>query len=805
MATILEQLTYELTQNAEGFNGQIHYDSKGIATLGSGVALIIYDSEANEGQKFSLPTSIGKLSLEEFLKLVTGQQNVTQLVSILEDDIRSLNQGNGYTSSSLDFGINISLDFFISHIWGGEVGLYETYMNRAKRVLDNVNVSIYPSLSDAEKAVMFSLTYTGAMGNNMAIALSHYISSDTKERFIGKMSAWYEILYRSNNNSSVSDRPGQQNRRFMEANTFLTGFLASKPEASTANSTFPVSNSDEVNLAIAFMNCKAEEMLDFYKSGNFREYTNRNYEIVQQHFSQAVSDFLSNQNYIGTHNIDTLFKEWNLYIDLQIDLTSNGRPDGTTSYGNITGSDKKDLIFITNVNGGFVDAKDGNDLIAGSDGIDNITGGTGNKEINTFSGNDIVNLTKSKAGDYNEVYLGAGSDTFKGGAGDDFVDGGSGRNNNIISKTTGMTDSETDINDIDLGGGQNRYIGGKGKDKVKGSGYNTVYLGAGSDEYHGGDGVDIVDGGSVGSGYSSDGINDKNTIYLGGGNDSYIGGIGKDIVHGGADDDYIYGNEGNDELHGDSGSDHLYGDSGNDELYGGTGIDYLYPGTGINKIDCGVDNNSDLVCINNNSDGIDTIYHFNGRDRISCAGGFNTATLSQVGRDIVIYGNRGNKIILKNVKLTDDGNPNGYIPLENMPVLYQPDGTVLRWNGTEYIDSGADWPPYEELPKNPEELPLISDRKEGEEISEITDCPPVPEDGTTKPQDENPPSIPEGAKDEIGKIWETAFSEICPYREIFSKSVQEYAKTYMLPKHASFLLFFTKKFIRLLLKPERSS
>lgn len=112
MATTLEQLTYELTHDAEGFNGQIHYDSKGIATLGSGVALIVYNSEANEGQKFSLPTSIGKVSLEEFLKLVTGQQNVTQLVSILEDDIRSLNQGNGHISSSSDFGINISLDFF---------------------------------------------------------------------------------------------------------------------------------------------------------------------------------------------------------------------------------------------------------------------------------------------------------------------------------------------------------------------------------------------------------------------------------------------------------------------------------------------------------------------------------------------------------------------------------------------------------------------------------------------------------------------------------------------------------------------
>lgn len=747
MATTLEQLTYELTHDAEGFNGQIHYDSKGIATLGSGVALIVYNSEANEGQKFSLPTSIGKVSLEEFLKLVTGQQNVTQLVSILEDDIRSLNQGNGHISSSSDFGINISLDFFISHIWGGEIGLYETYMNRSKRVLDNVNTSIYPSLSDAEKAVMFSLTYTGAMGNNMARALSHYISSDAEESFIGKMSAWYEILYQSNNSTTATDRPGQQNRRFMEANTFLTGSLASKPTASTASSTFPISNYNEAKLAVAFMNCKAEEMLGFYESKNFKEYNNYNYEIVQNHFKSAISTFLSNQNYTGTYNIDTLFKDWNLYIDLQIDLAGMGRPDGTTSYGNITGSDKRDLIFITGEQDGTtVHADAGNDFVSGSSKKDIIYSGSGDDVIYTYGGNDEVYTTDGKKEDYNEVYLGAGSDTFHGGDGDDFVDGGSGRIDlSHVSSNIGAEDATTDVNNIDLGGGQNRYIGGKGTDKVQGSGYNTVYLGAGSDEYIGGDGVDIVDGGSATSSYGADGLLDTNKIHLGGGDDRYTGGIGKDIVYGGNGDDFINGGDGENELYGGVGEDHLYGGQHQDKLYGGTGRDYFYPEKGTNRIDCGTDNNTDVVMINNDAGGVDTIYNVSARDIISCSGGFNLESMEQVGSDVIIYGNRNNKIVIKDVKLPDEEEPE--IPAENMPILYQPDGSVLQWDGSEYVDSGTKFPPYDEKPEDPEDLPDIPtpEPSEGDnppQLPVIPEKPEEPEGGTEKPQTDNPPSIP---------------------------------------------------------------
>ena len=672
MATTLEQLTYELTQNAEGFNGQIHYDSKGIATLGSGVALIAYDADA-VGNKYTMMETIGNVSIKRFLEIVTGNESVDSLITILKNDEDTLNQGNGHISSSSDFGINISLDFFISHIWGGEVGLYETYLNRSKHILDNVNTSIYPSLSDAEKAVVFSLTYTGAMGSNMAKALSHYISSDTEESFIGKMSAWYEILYHSNNNATVSDRPGQQNRRFMEANTFLTGSVATKPTEESAESVLDVNSYEEAKLVVAFMNSKAEEMIDYYKSGGFRGYANRSEEIVKKHFSFAVSSFLVNQNFTMEHNTNTLFQDWNLLIDLNIDLDNNGRPTGTTSYRNIEGSDVKDLIFITAEQDGMeVRAGSGDDFVGGSSYSDVVYAGSGNDIIHTYGGNDIVYTTDGLETDYNEVYLGAGNDKFFCGLGNDFVDGGSGNIDlDYISSNIGALDTVEDVNEVDLGSGQNRYIGSAGKDIVSGSGYNTVYLGAGSDEYLGGDGVDIVDGGSANTDYSIDEIGHVNEVHLGAGNDRYVGGIGtdkvwgendEDAIYGGSGHDFLYGGDGNDYLYGEDGYDHMDGGAGNDSLDGGAGNDTILagagediiePGTGVNTIDCGDDNDHDIIMIDNDANGIDWIKNFKLNDDIVCEGGFNLSTLQQVGNDVVVCGNRGNKVIFENRTLSD--------------------------------------------------------------------------------------------------------------------------------------------------------
>lgn len=174
--------------------------------------------------------------------------------------------------------------------------------------------------------------------------------------------------------------------------------------------------------------------------------------------------------------------------------------------------------------------------------------------------------------------------------------------------------------------------------------------------------------------------------------------------------------------------------------------------------------------INNDAGGVDTIYNVSARDIISCSGGFNLETLQQVGNDVIIYGYGGNQVIFKNVKLPEEDepeNPDSNIPAENMPVLYQPDGSVLQWNGAGYIDSGTEFPPYDEEPENPEDLPDIPMPEPGEDDNPplppiIPEKPEEPEGGTEKPQTDNPPSIPEDTKGDIGKLWEDAENSRSP-------------------------------------------
>ena len=408
--------------------------------------------------------------------------------------------------------------------------------------------------------------------------------------------------------------------------------------------------------------------------------------------------------------------------------------DGTL-YTYVYDTDNGNTIEVTNNQNSFVYAEDGQN---------HVTTGSGNDEIHSGKDYDIINAgtgdDKVYAGDGGgQINLDAGNDYFEGGSGADMVNSGQG--NDTIYTYAGNDDVNT-------------QIGGHTTDT------NHVYLGAGGDTFTGGVGIDIVDGG-----VSEDVETDENTINLGANDDEYRGGKGKDIVHGGADDDHIWGGDGNNELYGDSGNDHLYGGQHQDRLYGGTGRDYFSPEKGTNRIDCGTDNNTDVVMINNDADGIDTIYNVSARDIISCAGGFDLESMEQVGSDVIIYGNRNNKIVIKDVKLPEEEEPE--IPAENMPILYQPDGSVLQWDGSEYVDSGTKFPPYDEKPEDPEDLPDIPTPEPGEGdnpplLPVIPEKPEEPEGGTEKPQTDNPPSIPEDTKGNIGKLWEDAENSRSP-------------------------------------------
>ena len=498
------------------------------------------------------------------------------------------------------------------------VSSYETALNN---ILNEYSATLLPY----QKSALISVFYNTCGGtvdsikskhSTLVASLAHLKTSNTDEKkFIGSLGIWYEILYRTNPNSNEKNQYGIQNRRFLEANEFWGITLSQTPSSTNAQSIIPINSYEEANIAIAFMNQNKDALKN--KLDSITNYKNNSYKYIRNNFREAITTFMNVQNYTGSYDINTLFTEWNLYTDLQINTST-----GTTSYGKITGSDKKDLIFITGDSAGIeVKAGAGDDFVSGSSQKDIVNSGTGNDVIYTYAGNDEVYTTESKTGDYNQVYLGAGSDTFRGGDGDDYVDGGSGHINwSHVCSDIGAEDATTDINDVDLGGGQNRYIGGKGIDIVQGNGYNTVFLGAGSDKYIGGDGVDIVDGGSAGTSYSMDSISDTNTIHLGGGNDQYYGGIGKDIVNSGSGSNIIHTGAGRDEVNttaanegdlnkvylgaggdtfeGGKGRDIVDGgvaDSGeydinevrlgggNDEYYGGANADFLY-GDGGNDI-----------------------------------------------------------------------------------------------------------------------------------------------------------------------------------------------------------------------------
>ena len=550
---------YESLYITEGFVPTIYKDSKGIPTIGVGYALLVKGKDGKykpreDIEKFYEKMGYSLEQQEDVKSALLAAQNALNGISGAVNPFKSsasLLWGSNHTAALnaeiAKYGSVGTKQQFKTNYWDTDGSIFQEYFTE---VQDFIGDSNWNKLTEDEQVALYSIYYNGAAGSKIKAAINLLTENGTKstsnkneltdKQYIGYLNFLYEIVYASNGNNSEA----VQNRRFFEAREAIGKSLTSLPSNGNVSLTIPVENLNQANIAIAFMNQNKEAMKN--KLDDITNYKNNPYKYIRDNFSSAVSVFLSNQNYTQGYNINTLFTDWNLYTDLQINTST-----GTTSYSNITGSDKQDLIFITgNQNGTTVHAGAGDDFVGGSSNNDVVYSGSGNDIINTYGGNDTVHTTDGTASDYNTVYLGAGSDTFHGGDGDDYVDGGSGVLAPNVSSNIEATDSATDENNINLGGGHNRYIGTQGKDIVSGTGYNTVYLGAGSDEYTGGNDVDVVDGGKL-----EDSIFDINDIDLGGGADIYYGGAGKDIVEGGRGNDKIYAGDGDNEINGGTGHD----------------------------------------------------------------------------------------------------------------------------------------------------------------------------------------------------------------------------------------------------------
>ncbi len=188
-----------------------------------------------------------------------------------------------------------------------------------------------------------------------------------------------------------------------------------------------------------------------------------------------------------------------------------------------------------------------------------------------------------------EVELGAGDDTYSGGAG----------------TVTGM---------VAGGDGADRLLGGAGFDNFQGN--------SGADTAFGRDGDDWVVGGK-----------DNDSLSGDAGNDLVYGNLGVDTCEGGDGNDIVRGGQDNDSLSGGAGDDYVSGDKGDDTVAGGAGAD-LFHTFG----EAGVDRVTDF----NAGEG----------DRVQLDPG-TAYTLVQDGADLLIELGAGNRMILAGVQLSN--------------------------------------------------------------------------------------------------------------------------------------------------------
>ncbi|MGO4527207.1 hypothetical protein AB4097_20405 [Microvirga sp. 2MCAF35] len=269
---------------------------------------------------------------------------------------------------------------------------------------------------------------------------------------------------------------------------------------------------------------------------------------------------------------------------IQIDSTSTTAKLSLFNSGTITAS------------GIAIEGGKGDDRIANLGTITTTTIGT--KLINLADGNDFFDSQLGTTsgiidlGAGNDTAYGSnGSETFIGGAGTDYIDGGggtgidvidySGVTNNGITVNLGLSNSQFISSDqgfdtlLDIEG----VIGGTRNDTLTGSsGDNTLNGGDGFDTvlYTGPTAVQIdlsLSTPQTNFNYGKDVLISIENVEGGSGADTLMGNDAANKLTGNGSNDTLKGGKGNDTLEGGAGADILVGGVGNDTLDGGSGED----------------------------------------------------------------------------------------------------------------------------------------------------------------------------------------------------------------------------------------
>jgi len=241
----------------------------------------------------------------------------------------------------------------------------------------------------------------------------------------------------------------------------------------------------------------------------------------------------------------------------------------------VWGSNHNDTLIGGHVQGGVI-LEDGL--------IEFFRGGAGNDTIDGGQGYDRADYDSSTSG----VYVDLGAHTAQDGLGGTDtlynIEGvrGSSHNDTLIG-------SDAYFESFEGGAGNDSIVGNGGWDRVDyryaGEAVN-VNLADGRAYDDGQSGTDTLEGIEWvrGSNFNDTIAGDANDNKLEGmgGNDSIAGGDGNDTIEGGNGDDSIDGGNGNDHLQGGVGNDTINGGDGDDYILGGVGNDVLNGGSGWN-------------------------------------------------------------------------------------------------------------------------------------------------------------------------------------------------------------------------------
>lgn len=303
-------------------------------------------------------------------------------------------------------------------------------------------------------------------------------------------------------------------------------------------------------------------------------------------------------------------------------VTNSGEMDGGMSLG-----DGADVLKNSGTISFQVDAGGGSDTIVNSGSMtDFLLLGEGNNVVRNSGtlGSNLTALTAGAGADtitnsgalHSDVSLGGGNDMFT-----DFV-----TDAKTLVTTSGLIDS---TNPVDLGAGNDTFIGGALREKVSdGNGVDNIKLGGGNDTYFATGATaahdvdesnplvrsDTIDGGGGGKDeYDATTATGALQINLDivSHTDAFSGSLtisantasgagvaefnGRDLItnfeyaYGGSQGDIIYGSGAVNALLGNGGDDDLFGLAGNDFLNGGQGVDYLVGGAGADMLTGGAD------------------------------------------------------------------------------------------------------------------------------------------------------------------------------------------------------------------------